>query len=210
MTPEGEPVGFCGKAQIKKPPEAYFAVPGEEEVLPLEFQPQPPRRGGGAGDEEQGNNERDSRGLEGGGVVTTPDEGVRVPSDEMVSDSRARVGVRAGVGPDGVGADVVAARHRSGAPLVVGQRQEGSGARDGEAEAAAALAPGEGREGGGGAEKWQGPAGEAHGVLLEGGGGGAGGVMALPLGGDAKSPTRHEAPCAKLETCGRADSRASR
>lgn len=50
MTPEGEPAGFCGKAQEKKPPEAYFAVEGEEEKLPTELERQSPRRGLGEGE----------------------------------------------------------------------------------------------------------------------------------------------------------------
>lgn len=47
ITPEGEHVGFCGLAESKKPPEAYFAVEGEEEKLAPGFQSQPPRRGAG-------------------------------------------------------------------------------------------------------------------------------------------------------------------
>lgn len=47
ITPEGEHVGFCSLAEIKNPPEAYFAVEGDEEKLAPEFQPQPPRRGAG-------------------------------------------------------------------------------------------------------------------------------------------------------------------
>ncbi|CAM9160175.1 unnamed protein product [Scytosiphon promiscuus] len=54
MTPEGEAVGFCEQAQEKKPPEAFFAVEGDEEKLPEEFQQLPPRRGGGEPDEGQG------------------------------------------------------------------------------------------------------------------------------------------------------------
>lgn len=49
MGPHGEPIGFCGQAQVKKPKEAYFAVPGEEETLPVEYGAQPPRRGGDGG-----------------------------------------------------------------------------------------------------------------------------------------------------------------
>lgn len=46
ITPEGEPVGFCGLTEDKKPPEAYFAEGDEEKLVP-EIQSQPPRRGAG-------------------------------------------------------------------------------------------------------------------------------------------------------------------
>lgn len=64
MTPEGEAVGFCETPQEKKPPEAFFAVEGDEEKLPEEFQNVPPRRGGAAPEEEQGGTRRDQTGAE--------------------------------------------------------------------------------------------------------------------------------------------------
>lgn len=65
MTPEGQAVGFCGLAQEKKPPEPYFALEGDEEKLPEEFQDLPPRRGGGAAEEEQGGTWQDQAGAAG-------------------------------------------------------------------------------------------------------------------------------------------------
>lgn len=116
MSPRGEPVGFCGVAQEKKPPQPYFAVEGDEEKLPPELEP--PRRGGGSGGDSRG--ERLS--VEGGPAGEGLGEGRgggerrrRLADEMLVAPFHRSEGVAGpGAGPGtGVEAEPPALRHES-------------------------------------------------------------------------------------------------
>eukprot|EP00903_Cladosiphon_okamuranus_P005503 g5484.t1 len=145
MSPEGEPVGFCGKAQEKKPPEAYFAVAGQEEVLPVEYELRPPRRGAGGGGESESEGQQ---------------------AQQELVDSGAHE-IRGGGGEEGVrrrrlSGEVLAAIAAAGGARfegdVAARRREGrDGDREPETAAAAATTSRRGWSG-----KWNG-LGEGHG-----------------------------------------------
>ena len=132
MSPAGKPTGFCLKPQEKKPPEAYFAVDGDEEKLPPEYEPQPPRRGGGGGGATGGEQRQEGEeGQEEGGgqgqLQAMADNGAQARGERDGAGSRRLSGEALVAGPGqrvataeaGVGAEAEAeppapARRHSG------------------------------------------------------------------------------------------------